>query len=687
MKYGFLVFLLPVVMHAQNTGFVVDNDATAGRVQVINLAPDSRKVIASIQAGRQPSELLILPDNRFGLVTTYIDNNVTLLDLRENKPLATIATGEGPGSLTCSPDGRFVYVANDTSNDVTVIDVAARAAMATIPVGVTPVQVNISTNGRFAYAVNQDEGTVSVIDTNRNTVIKTLTVGTKPNQFAILPGLSNAYVVNTGSNDVTIVNLNANEVVGDPIRVGQAPVTVAFSSDSKKLYVVNRDSNGVSVIDIVQNKVTATIPVGTQPVAMVVTFDNQYGYVSNQGSNDVSVLDLGSEVRTNDSIIAVGTKPFSLMLDPNEEYLYVANLGPLGTVSVIDVNADKVVNTIQVGGTPVQFTMRNAPTLLEIEPNPAPAGSPITLSGESFVEGSVVRFAGRTGPVSVTPAFLDSQGVTATVPSLPGTSSAVVDVLHPDGNSSEQLTLRLGTAAPSIFAGGVVEGAGFAKAPEPISGGAFVSVFGSFPGMEDARAGAFPLPTLLGNTVVTFNGVPAPLFATVPAAGQINLVAPIRLLTRDRVRVAATVNGQTSAAETVNVAPVSPGIFFDPASGAGAFRHADYSDVTPANPVRKEAKEPPDTILLYMTGLGNTVPAWTDGEMPAQDVLTNTVAVPEVTVGGNKAVVQFSGLAPCCSGLYQINFDVPPSAPSGDAVDVTVTISGKISNIVKLAVQ
>jgi uncharacterized protein (TIGR03437 family) len=87
-----------------------------------------------------------------------------------------------------------------------------------------------------------------------------------------------------------------------------------------------------------------------------------------------------------------------------------------------------------------------------------------------------------------------------------------------------------------------------------------------------------------------------------------------------------------------------------------------------------------------MTGLGNTVPAWTDGEMPAQDVFTNTVAAPEVTVGGQTATVRFSGLAPCCSGLYQVNFDVPASAPSGDA-DVTVTIGGKTSNIVKLAVQ
>ena len=91
-----------------------------------------------------------------------------------------------------------------------------------------------------------------------------------------------------------------------------------------------------------------------------------------------------------------------------------------------------------------------------------------------------------------------------------------------------------------------------------------------------------------------------------------------------------------------------------------------------------------ETILLYMTGLGNTAPPWVDGEMPAQDVLTNAVAVPEVTVGGNKAVVQFSGLAPCCSGLYQINFTIPAAAPRGEAVPLSIDGG---TNRVNLAIQ
>ncbi len=679
MKYGFLLLMLPLVIEAQNTGFVVDNQT--GQIQVIDLAPGARRVIASIPTGRQPSELLILPDNRYGIVSNYGDNNLTLLDLKDNTTLAAIPAGQGPGSLTSSPDGRFVYVANDTSNDVTVIDVAGRTSIASIPVGVTPVQVNISSDGRFAYALNKDDGTVSLIDTNRNRVVKTLTVGAMPNQFAILPGLRSAYVVNTGSHSVSVVDLAAGELTGT-IATGQSPLTVAFSSDSKILYVLNRDSNDVSVIDTAQNKEVGRIPTGSQPVAMAVTFDNRYGFVSNQGSNNVSLLDLST--RTKELDIPVGTGPFSLMLDPDENYLYVTCLAA-GTVSVIDVNADKVVATIPAGGAPVQFTMRNSPTLLELAPNPAATGSAVTLSGESFVEGASVRFAAANRSVTVAPTFLDSQGLRVNVPALQGASSAVVDVLHPDGNSSERLTLRLGTAATSIFAGGVVEGAGFTKAPAPISGGAFVSVFGTFPGMEDARAGSYPLPFTLGKAVVTFNGVPSPLFATI-LSGQINLVAPIRLLARRQARVAVTVNGETSAAEDVNSGPVSPGIFYDYSTSAGAFLHADYSYISAANPARKN-----ETILLYVTGLGNTAPPWLDGAEPAQDVLSYTAMVPEVTVGGKKAAVRFSGLAPCCSGLYQINFDVPADAPSGNGVDVAVAIGDaadrRASNTVKLAVQ
>jgi len=663
-------------LYAQNVAYVVDN--AGGHVQIIDLG--SRRVTGSVLAGAGASEILIMPDNRTAFIANEGANTVTLVDLTNPAQVSNIQDSkwQGPASLANTPDGLFVYVANDVSNNVGVIDVTTRAPVATVPVGTTPVQVNISESGRFAYAVNQDDGTVSVIDVNRNQVVKILMVGVKPNQFAILPNLNTAYVVNTGSNSLSLVDLANNAVTGT-LAVGRAPVSVAFSTDSRRLYVINRDSNSVSVIDTQQNRVLTEIGVGTQPVAMIVTFDSKFGYVTNQGSNTVTLLDL--TLNTAETDIPVGAQPFSLMLDPDENFLYVTNLNS-GSVSVIDVNTDQVVATIPVGGVPVQFDLLNAPTLLELAPNPALNGSQLTLSGEGFVQNSVVRFSTTSPPQTLTvqPSFLDSRGLHVNVPSFHG-SSAVVDVLNPDGNSSEQLTVISGTSSPRIFAGGVVEGAGFTKAPYPVSGNGIVSVFGNFPGLGDKSAMLLPLPTSLGNAKVTFNGVPAPLFATSSAAGQINVLAPSHLVALQTVRVAATVSGETSPVETVNVAPVAPGIFVYPVP-------AIVHGLRPADLVRgSDPAHPGETLVAYVTGLGITTPPPIDGAAAPSDVLSPTRQTFEVVVGGIPALIRFSGLVPGFSGLYQINFDVPKTAPLGNQVEVQVIAPLYASNTAKVAVR
>jgi trimeric autotransporter adhesin len=45
-----------------------------------------------------------------------------------------------------------------------------------------------------------------------------------------------------------------------------------------------------------------------------------------------------------------------------------------------------------------------------------------------------------------------------------------------------------------------------------------------------------------------------------------------------------------------------------------------------------------------------------------------------VTIGGVNAPVGFSGLAPGFAGLYQVNAQVPPNAPTGDAVPIVISV-------------
>ena len=63
-----------------------------------------------------------------------------------------------------------------------------------------------------------------------------------------------------------------------------------------------------------------------------------------------------------------------------------------------------------------------------------------------------------------------------------------------------------------------------------------------------------------------------------------------------------------------------------------------------------------------------------------------------MTIGGIDIVASpssgnFSGLAPGAVGLYQVDVQVPLATPAGNAVSLTISIGGVISNTVTIAVQ
>lgn len=236
---------------------------------------------------------------------------------------------------------------------------------------------------------------------------------------------------------------------------------------------------------------------------------------------------------------------------------------------------------------------------------------------------------------------------------------------------------------PNFSAASVTNGASFKSG---LTAGALITIFGANLSNNVHGIAAFnqvPLPTTLAGTQVLVNGTPIPLFDVINIAGteQISAQAPFEIAGQQSVNITINNGRTTSAPVAVSVAPAQPGIFL-PDGVNGAFLHgADNSLVNAAKPAAAG-----EVIVVYLTGLGAVTPASTTGAVASSTVLSNTNIKPTVTVGGAQANVAFSGLAPALVGLYQINFTVPGSTPSG-SVDVVVQANGVSSNIAKLPVK
>ncbi len=234
---------------------------------------------------------------------------------------------------------------------------------------------------------------------------------------------------------------------------------------------------------------------------------------------------------------------------------------------------------------------------------------------------------------------------------------------------------------PTISAGGIVNDANFQS---PIAPGSYVAIFGSALSADAVPATTVPLPLSVDGVNVSFD-VPS---ANLSYPGRLVYVSPTQI----NVQVPWELQGQTSAqvkiiidqfvfgnVVTVPLADASPAFFEN--SGVAAALDQNSAVVTTGNPAKRG-----QLVQLYMNGLGpvNNQPA--SGDPATGSPLATTKNAPKVTIGGQDAPVQFSGLAPGFPGLYQVNVTVPSGISAGTA-PISLTIGGVTTKASTLPVQ
>jgi uncharacterized protein (TIGR03437 family) len=219
----------------------------------------------------------------------------------------------------------------------------------------------------------------------------------------------------------------------------------------------------------------------------------------------------------------------------------------------------------------------------------------------------------------------------------------------------------------SLLIGAVVDAA--SQRAGPVSPGKIVVVYGAGLGPSQLiqnRPSNALFGTELAGTVVSFNGIAAPILYT--SATQVAAVVPYAV-TGTTAQVMVTYRGDASTAFTVPVSASAPSLFTLNQAGwgqAAAINAVDGTANTAANPVRIGG-----FVSLYATGEGQTGPS-----TPPRPVLPVSV-----TVGGVPATIQYAGGAPGqVAGLMQVNVQIPGGVQPGGYVPVVLQVGDRTSS-------
>jgi uncharacterized protein (TIGR03437 family) len=220
-------------------------------------------------------------------------------------------------------------------------------------------------------------------------------------------------------------------------------------------------------------------------------------------------------------------------------------------------------------------------------------------------------------------------------------------------------------------------GAGFFEGP--IAPGELVTLWGNHFGPDTGQAGAFDsaglLPAALAGVRVLFDGTPAPLLYV--QSQQINAQAPFELAGKQTASVHVEYQGVSSQTAQIAVQDAAPDLFCMLPSQQGVIFNSDGSPNSPANPAPVGS-----AVWILGTGGGLLTPSIPTGAMTPFAPLSKLALSPTVTIdGGIPAQVQYAGSSPTApSGVFQINFVVPPVGTSPSTHTVAVTIGPGFTN-------
>jgi uncharacterized protein (TIGR03437 family) len=334
------------------------------------------------------------------------------------------------------------------------------------------------------------------------------------------------------------------------------------------------------------------------------------------------------------------------------------------------------------------------PTITSLSPPSVTAGAAaftLVVNGAGFVECpatpciGIEWFRGSASQFGAIPGTANAAGTQLTV-SIPASLISAPGILEIEVISwagySNGVAYTVTPQGGSVNPGGVVSASAFGEFTSAAPG-TWIEIYGTSlaadtRGWTAADFTAINAPTSLDGTFVTIGGQQA--FVDFISPGQVNALIPSNVPTGTQ-QLTVTSPAGTSAPYSLTLNALEPGLLAPANFNIGGTQYvvalfADNKYVLPTDAISgliSRPAKPGDIIVLYGVGFGPVTPDIPAGQL-AQEL--NTLASDfHISIGGVECQVQYHGLAPNYTGLYQFNIVVPPSAVSGNQ-PLTFTVNG-----------
>jgi YVTN family beta-propeller protein len=295
----------------------VDN-STGDNISVINVAQN--KVIATIPVGTLPHAICASGDGRKVYTTTEADYALKQIDTATNTVVNSWPLPADPNECTVTKDGRYVVVALRGNNTAAIFDTTTNQFVKTLPIkGPHNCFTPMNGSNDYVYCEEQRGFDIAKVDMKTMEIVQKTKVNGEARPFIVTPDLNTMYVALSDLSGVAIVDVPAQtiaEVVLPPTKLmpctiepGNTPTHgIGLGPDMKKLWITDVADAGVYTYDLTTKKMSQKISVGKCPNWFAISSDGKWVAVTNAESNSVSIIDAKTEKVLSEIPVGKGPK-------------------------------------------------------------------------------------------------------------------------------------------------------------------------------------------------------------------------------------------------------------------------------------------------------------------------------------------------------------------------------------------